>query len=812
MGKEDVILKVSGMHCASCAATLKRALEATGKVDAAEVDLVGGTVRVTPGPPGVTLSELEETVRKAGFEVVHESITLKVGGMHCASCAGAVERALASLPGVAKATVNLATGEVSVLYNPSLATVGEMGRAIGDAGYALLGVAGVGAAEPGEEQGARGLRDMARRFSIGFGVSIPVFAAMLLSPPGTLHRYSLVLLGITTPAFLYVAYPIYRAAAASLRNRALTMDVMYAMGTGVAFAASVAATFDLGLPREFMLYDTALMLASFLMLGRYLEERAKGRTTDAIRALARLAPRVATLVTPGGERQVPVSEVRVGDIVRVTPGDSVPVDGVVVRGESAVDESMVTGEPLPAYKAPGSRVVAGTINTNGVLEVRAERVGEETVLARIVALVREAQASRPPVQRLADTAVAYFIPSILAVATATFLLWFLVLGAPAGFAITAFISVIVVACPCALGLATPTAVTVGIGRGAELGILVRNGEALEVADRVTDVVLDKTGTLTEGRPAVTDVVPVGTDGKTLLSLAAAVERNSKHPLSRAIVEKAAGEGVPPGEAEDFSQHGGRGVSARIRGEVVLVGNREFMEENGVPVSPGEEGILAGFEGEGKTAVLVAAGGRVAGIIGISDPPRKTTQAAIGEFRRMGLSIRMVTGDNRRTAEALGKALGITEIVAGVLPDGKARVIEELKREGRVVAFVGDGVNDAPALATADVGIAMGGGTDVAVESGDIVLTRDDVLHAAAALELARKVMARIRGNLFWAFAYNAALVPIAAGALYPLTGTLLRPELAALAMAASSVSVVSLSLTLKRYVPPALAVAGREGG
>lgn len=811
MEKRDVILKVSGMHCATCAVTLKRALEATGKVDAAEVDLVGGAVRVTIGPSRVTLAELEETVRKAGFQVVHQGIILRVGGMHCASCAGAVERALTSLPGVARATVNLATGEVSVLYNPSLATVEEMGRAIGNAGYVFLGVAGVGSADGMEEQKARGLRDMVRRFSIGFSVSIPVFAAMLLSPPGTLHRYSLVLLGITTPAFLYVAYPIYRAAGASLRNRALTMDVMYAMGTGVAFAASVAATFGLGLPREFMLYDTALMLASFLMLGRYLEERAKGRTTDAIRALVRLAPRVATLVTPEGERQVPVSEVRVGDILRVSPGDSIPVDGVVVRGESAVDESMVTGEPLPAYKAPGSRVVAGTISTNGVLEVRAEKVGEETVLARIVALVREAQASRPPVQRLADTAVAYFIPAILAVATAASTLWFFVLGAPAGFAITVFISVVVVACPCALGLATPTAVTVGIGRGAELGILVRNGEALEVADRVTDVVLDKTGTLTEGRPVVTNVVPVGIDEKTLLSLAAAVERNSKHPLSRAIVEKAMAEGAPTVDADSFSQHGGRGVSARVLGETVLVGNREFMKENSVRVAPAEEEILSGLEQEGKTAVLVAAGGQVAGIIGISDPPRKTTQAAIREFRRMGLSVRMVTGDNRRTAEALGRTLGITEIVAGVLPDGKARVIEELEKEGRIVAFVGDGVNDAPALAKADVGIAMGGGTDVAVESGDIVLTRDDVLHAVAALELARKVMARIRGNLFWAFAYNVALVPLAAGALYPLTGTLLRPELAALAMAASSVSVVSLSLTLRRYVPPALAAARDEG-
>jgi len=802
--KKEAVLKIAGMNCATCAISLKKALEETGRVESAEVNLAGETARVFFDPAAVTIADLDAAVRKAGFEVVYDKARIKVGGMVCATCAGTVEAALSALPGVAEATVNLSTEEASVVYNPSITTLDEMKRAIEEAGYKFLGVAGQTPLEAEEELRKRDLEDKAVRFSLGFAVSIPEFIAMLVSPSSFMHQLSLAMLVVTTPVFAYVAYPIFRAAVTALRNRILSMDVMYAMGTGVAYTASVAATFGLGLSPDFMLYDTALMLASFLMLGRYLEARAKGRTTDAIKALIRLVPRTALLVTGEGEREVPIEEVRVGDILRVTPGDSIPVDGVVISGESSVDESMVTGEPIPVFKAPGSAVVGGTINTNGVLEVRAEKVGEETVLARIISLVEDAQASRPPVQRIADVAVAYFIPVILAIASLTFCIWLFGFRAPFGFALTAFVSVLVVACPCALGLATPTAVTVGIGRGAELGILIRNGEALEVADRVTHVVVDKTGTLTKGKPVVTDVIAIGIDEKTLLSMASAVERNSKHPLARAIVERASAEGSPILEAEGFSLHGGRGVIARVLGEEVLIGNRSFLGEAGVALPPEAEKILERLEVEGKTAVVLAAGGVVSGILGISDPPRETTPAAVAELKRMGLKIRIVTGDNRRTAEAIGKRLGIDDIIAGVLPEEKSRAVKALQKSGSIVAFVGDGINDAPAIAQADVGIALGSGTDVAIESGDVVLIRDDMLHAVAALQISRKVMSRIRWNLFWAFAYNAALVPLAAGALYPFTGYLLQPELAALAMAASSVTVVSLSLTLKRYLPPAL--------
>ncbi|MDH7510998.1 MAG: heavy metal translocating P-type ATPase [Methanolinea sp.] len=802
--KKTAELKIAGMSCATCAVNLEKALKGEGRAESATVNLASETAHVDYKPSVTTLADLEAAVRKAGYEVVYDQVTIKVGGMVCATCVETIEAALKALPGVVRATVNLSTEKASVVYNSSLTTLDEMKKAIEDAGYQYLGPADQVATGAEEEARRRDLRDKARRFLVGFGISIPEFILMMSQTFLSPHTLSLLMLTITTPAFVYVSYPIFRGAVSALRNRTLNMDVMYAMGTGVAYGASVASTAGIGLSHDFMLYDTALMLASFLMLGRYLESRAKGRTTDAIKALVGLRPRTATLITGGEEREVPIEDVRVGDLIRVTPGEKIPVDGIVVAGESSVDESMVTGEPVPVFKAPGSTVIGGTINTNGVLTIKAQKVGKETVLARIIALVEEAQASRPPVQRVADGVVAYFIPVILAIASLTFLVWFFALGAPLTFSLTAFVSVLVVACPCALGLATPTAVTVGIGRGAELGVLIRNGEALEVADRVNSVVLDKTGTLTEGKPAVTDIVPLNTARKTLLSLAAAVEKNAKHPLARAIVDAAAAEGATPLDAEEFYLHGGKGVSARVLGEQVVIGNAGFLEENGIHLPPEAGEIISGLGREGKTVVAIATGGTIAGVIGIADPVRETSPEAIEEFKRMGLSVSMVTGDNIRTAQAIAGKLKIENVIAGVLPEEKAREVRKMQESGRAVAFVGDGVNDAPALAQADVGIAIGGGTDVAIESGDIVLIRDDLLHAVAALQISRKVMARIRGNLFWAFAYNVALIPLAAGVFYPLTGYMLQPEIAALAMAASSVTVVSLSLTLKRYIPPVL--------
>jgi len=801
--KKKAELKITGMTCATCAVNIEESLSQLKDVTKAQVNLGTEKAHVEFDPTKVTLSTLEKAVKDAGYDVVNSEATIKVGGMMCATCVETIEAALRALPGVATVSVNLGTEKAYVTYNPSLSDLSDMKKAIEDAGYQYLGVSGEVSEEAEKKAREADLHDKFVRFMVGFAVSIPLMIAMFVPLPIPMHTLSYVMLVIATPVFVFVAAPIFRAAWVSLKNRKLSMDVMYAMGTGVSFVASVMGTFSIVLTHEYMFYDTAIMLAAFLMLGRFLEARAKGRTSDAIKKLAGLRPRTATVLRDGAEQEMAVDMLVPGDVVVVKPGASVPVDGVVVAGESYVNESMITGEPVPPLKKTSSHVVAGTLNTNSVLNVRAEKVGKETVLAQIIQLVEDAQGSKPPVQRIADVAVTYFIPAVLLIATVSFLLWFFVFHETALFALTAFISVLVVACPCALGLATPTAVTVGVGRGAELGILIRNGEALEVAERVTTVVFDKTGTLTRGKPEVTDIVPVGITEQTLLSLAAAVEKNSQHPLAEAVVRAASQRGVKPESATGFDTFGGRGVAATVLSETVLVGNRAFLNEKSVAISSEIESRIVSLEHEGKTVVLVAAGGAMAGLIAIADSIKPTTRDAIARLRAMGKEVAMITGDNRRTADAIARQAGIDTVIAEVMPQDKAAEVRRLQEKGGVVAFVGDGINDAPALAQADVGIAIGSGTDVAIESGDIVLVRDDLVDAVAAIQLSKKVMGRIRGNIFWAFAYNVALIPVAAGVLYPSFGIMFRPELAALAMAASSVTVVSLSLLLKKYIPDA---------
>ena len=803
--KRKAELKISGMHCASCALNIERALRGRDDVYEARVNLAAGTAVVEYDPAKASIADLERTVSEAGFEVVRSEVTVRIGGMVCASCAQVIEISLADLDGVYEARVNLAAETAQIVYNPALVTASDIRAAIEDAGYQYLGLV----EEISEDAEARmreeDLQDKFRRFTVGFAVSIPLFLIMLFRVPEMVAlpvSINLIMLVITAPVFLYVSAPIFRAAAAALRNRTLTMDVMYAMGIGVAYGASILGTFGVVLTPAFNFYDTAVMLASFLTLGRYLEARAKGRTSEAIRKLIGLRPKTATVLREGREVEVPIEDVVVGDILLIRPGEKVPVDGTVVGGESSVDESMITGEAIPADKREDDEVVGGTLNVNGVLRVRAGRIGKDMVLSQIIRLVRDAQGSKPPVERIADVAVSYFIPVVLVIATSAFLIWYVVLGAPLLFALTVLISVLVIACPCALGLATPTAVTVGIGRGAELGVLVRNGEALEVSKNLTTVVFDKTGTLTRGKPDVTDIVAFGMPEDRLLAVAAAVERNSQHPLAVAVVRRAESAGVTVPASERFNTFGGRGVSAVVDGEVVLIGNQPFLLERGIAVPPKAEMRVTAFQDVGKTAVLVAAGGELAGILAIADTLKPTTRTAIADLKRMGLTVTMITGDNPRTANAIAREVGIENVHAGVLPQEKAQEVRALQERREVVAFVGDGINDAPALAQADVGIAIGSGTDVAIESGDIVLIRDDLTDAVAAIQLSRKVMSRIKQNLFWAFAYNAALIPLAAGILYPFYGITFQPELAALAMALSSVTVVSLSLLLKTYIPP----------
>ena len=796
-------LKIAGMHCASCAFNIEDSLKKLGRGVEVQVNPGTGSARVAYDPQEVSLREIEEAIRSAGYDVVPAEVVIRVGGMVCAMCIETIEHALSALPGVSRVRVNLATESAYVTYNPSVSSVRDMRSAIEDAGYQYLGISGELSIEAEEEARKQDLADKFHRFSIGFAVSIPLMVLMFLPLPVPMHTLSWIMLLVSTPVFVYVAYPIFLAAGIALRNRTLTMDVMYAMGTGVAFGASILGTFGIVLTHDFMFYDTAIMLASFLTLGRYLEARAKGRTSDAIKKLIGLSPRTATVVRDGREVEIPIEDVTSGDLLIVKPGMNVPADGVVIEGEGYVDESMITGEPIPVLKSPGVRVVGGTLNTTSAFSFRADRVGKDTVLARIIRLVEDAQSTKPPVQRIADVAVTYFIPVILLIAFFASAFWYLGFGATSLFSLTVFISVLVVACPCALGLATPTAITVGVGRGAELGILIRNGEVLEVADHLTTVIFDKTGTLTRGKPAVTDISAIGTDETTLLSLAASVEKNSSHPLADAVVRHARGMDAPLEPSREFRTFGGRGVVAQVRGEEVLIGNRSLLAEQNIGLSREIEDELTRFEEEAKTAVLVAIAGKPAGIIAIADTIKETTPAAIQAIAGMDLAVVMITGDNQRTADAVARQVGISRVIAGVLPEDKEREVAALQKSGEVVAFVGDGINDAPALARSDVGIAIGSGTDVAIESGDIVLIKDDLLDAAAAIQLSRKVMTRIKENIFWAFAYNAALIPLAAGILYPFTGYTFSPELAALAMAASSVTVVSLSLLLKRYIPPA---------
>ena len=801
--KTKAEIKISGMHCATCAITIEESLSQIRDVSSVQVNFGTDTAHVEFDPTKISLTELEKVVKDVGYDVVNHEVTLKIGGMVCATCVQTIESALRALPGVVSANVNLGTEKAYVTYNPSLSAIPDMKRAIEDAGYQYLGIAGEVSEEAERIAREKDLHDKFLRFTFGFAVSIPLMLAMWVPLPISMQNLAYVMLVISTPVFFYVAYPIFRAASMALRNRSLNMDVMYAMGTGVAFIASVLGTFGIVLTHDFMFYDTAIMLAAFLMLGRYLEARAKGRTSEAIRKLAGLRAKTATLIREGKEEEIPIEDVVVGDIVVVKPGSRVPVDGEVVAGESYVDESMITGEPIPPLKARGSRVVGGTLNTNSVLSVKATKVGRETVLAQIIQLVEDAQGSKPPVQRIADTAVTYFIPVVLAIAATAFIVWFFVFHSTLLFALTALISVLVVACPCALGLATPTAVTVGVGRGAELGILIKNGEALEVAEKITTVVFDKTGTLTKGKPEVTDILPVGISEQALLGFTASVEKNSQHPLAQAVVRKAKSTGITIEVADHFDTFGGKGVIATVLGEKVLVGNRLLMQEKGVVIPKEAEARITSFEQDGKTAILIAAGNQMAGVIAIADTLKETSKDAVRQLKSMGIQVVMITGDNKRTADAIARQIGIERVVAQVLPQDKAAEVKALQEKGEIVAFVGDGINDAPALAQADVGIAIGSGTDVAIESGDVVLIKDDLLDSVAAIQLSKKVMGRIKGNIFWAFAYNTALIPVGAGVLYPFFGFVFKPELAALAMALSSVTVVSLSLLLKKYIPEA---------
>ncbi len=794
-------LKISGMTCAMCATTIEKSLLSRDGVADAQVNLGNETAMVEYDSTLLKLTDLEKAVTDAGYEVINDKVVLKIGGMTCAMCVKTIEDTIKRLDGISSVNVNLSAEKAHITYNPKMTTVAEMKRAIEEAGYQYLGVEGEETEDLEKVAREKDLREKRNRFIVGFAVGIPLMILMRVPVAKFPFSMAYFMLVVSAPAFIYVSHPIFSAAYRALKNRNLNMDVMYSMGIGVAFVSSLLATSGI-LTQDFLFYDTALILASFLTIGRYMETRAKGRTSEAIKKLVGLQSKTATVIRDNREMKIPIEDVQIDDIVVVKPGEKIPVDGEVVGGESYVDESMITGEPIPTLKSKGDNVIGGTLNKNGVIRFQATKIGRDTVLSQIILLVEEAQGSRPPVQRIADKAVSYFIPVVLTIAILSFVVWYFIIGNTLLFALTALISVLVIACPCALGLATPTAVTVGVGRGAELGVLIKNGEALEISEKLTTIVFDKTGTLTKGKPEVTDIIGSGIENRALLRLAASVEKNSQHPLAEAIVRKAQEEGIELEESEGFDTFGGKGVTAKVGRKVVLIGNRILFSERNISYQEVEEKIVQ-LEEEGNTVILIAIDNEIGGVIAIADTLKERTKDAIKEFKNMKFTVVMITGDNARTAHAIAKQIGIENVLAEVLPQDKADGVKKLQERGEVVAFVGDGINDAPALAQADVGIAIGSGTDVAIESGEIVLIKDNLMDAVASVQLSKKVMSRIKQNLFWAFAYNTALIPVAAGILFPFFGITFKPELAGLAMAMSSVTVVSLSLMLKRYQPPA---------
>ncbi len=743
--------------------------------------------------------------------------------MTCASCVARVERALSKVEGVSSASVNLATQTASVEYLPGAATAADFRAAVERAGYAVPEVA------PGEDPVARQERVqreeeryLLSRLRVGVLLGVPL---LLLSHwdmiPGAgglpLSPFAAAVLQflLATPIQFYAGSRYYRGAWAVARHGSTDMNTLVALGTSVAYFYSAVATFFPGVVTAeglsvHLYYETSAAIIVLVLLERYFEARAKGRTSEAVKKLIGLVPKTARVVRDGGEIDVPIESVGAGDLVVVRPGEKIPVDGTVRDGRSAVDESMLTGEPIPAEKAPGDAVTGGTMNLNGRLVFTATRVGKETVLARIVDMVREAQGSKPPIGRLADVIASWFVPAVMGVAAATFLAWYFLGPEPRGtYALVSTSSVLIIACPCAMGLATPTSIMVATGKGAELGILVRDGAALETAQKVDTVVLDKTGTVTRGKPDLGAVrlVPGGplegeAGERELLYLAASAESGSEHPLADAVVCGARERGIEAASPREFASEAGQGIRAVVDGRAVLAGNASWLLDSGVG-AVGLPGIVAEVAEGGGTPVCVAVDGRAAGVLSLADEIKEGSVEAILRLRGMGLTVVMLTGDNPRTAEAVAAKAGIDRVIAGVLPDRKAQEIKALQAEGKVIAMVGDGINDAPALAQADVGMAIGTGTDIAMESGDLVLMGGDLRGVPRALSLSRATLRNIRQNLFWAFAYNVVLIPVAAGVLYPFFGVLLNPVFAAAAMGLSSVTVVGNALRLRGFRPPA---------
>ncbi|MBS7700377.1 MULTISPECIES: heavy metal translocating P-type ATPase [unclassified Chelatococcus] len=817
-----ISLPIEGMTCASCVGRVEKALRAVPGVSGAVVNLATENASITTKGP-IDPATLVKAVVEAGYKVAASfspqtaaSLEVAIEGMTCASCVGRVEKALKALPGVTSAVVNLATEKAIVQGTAAAAAVVA---AIENAGYeAKVTVAAAGAGQAATNDRAEGKeaerRELTRDFAIAAGLTAPVFVLEMGSHiiPGA-HELVASTIGmqnswylqfvLTTLVLFVPGMRFYDKGLPALWRLAPDMNSLVAVGSLAAYGYSLVATFTPGfLPAGTVnvYFEAAAVIVTLILLGRLLEARAKGRTSEAIKRLVGLQAKTARVRREGKTLELPIDSVLPGNIVEVRPGERVPVDGEVVEGQSYVDESMITGEPIPIAKTNGSEVVAGTVNQKGAFAIRATAVAGNTVLSQIIRMVEEAQGSKLPIQAIVDKVTMWFVPAVFAVATLTFVAWFFLGPSPAlTFALVNAVAVLIIACPCAMGLATPTSIMVGTGRGAELGVLFRKGEALQLLKDAKVVAVDKTGTLTEGKPALTDLeLAAGFERSHVLGLIAAVEAKSEHPIARAIVDAAAEENISLPAISDFKSVTGFGVTATVDGKHVEIGADRYMVELGHDVTAFS--IVAERLGnEGKSPLYVAIGGKLAAIVAVADPVKKTTPAAIRALHDLGLKVAMITGDNRRTAKAIAGHLGIDEVVAEVLPDGKVDAVRRLKAEHGKVVFVGDGINDAPALAEADVGLAIGTGTDIAIEAADVVLMSGSLQGVSNAIALSKATIGNIRQNLFWAFAYNTALIPVAAGLLYPAYGILLSPAFAAGAMALSSVFVLGNALRLKTF-------------
>lgn len=788
--QQTTTLKVSGMSCVACANRIEKSLGKLEGVENAAVNFAAEKVTVSYDPAKVAASGIVEKIEALGFSAIMDKAEFAITGMHCAACSGRIERVVGKLPGVLQATVNLATEKAVVTYNSSEVTPAEIKAAIEKIGFGAHNAAS--REEKDQEQKTREQDVKRQRFWLIFSalLSFPLLATMILHSAnitGMLNPY--VELALATPVQFGAGWQFYRGAFLALKNGSSNMDVLVALGTSAAYFYSVA---NLIRGVHELYFEASAILITLIILGKMLEAVAKGRTSEAIKKLIGLQPKTARVVRDQQEIDIPVDEVLVGDIIVVRPGEKIPVDGVITEGTSAVDESMLTGESLPVDKKAEDTVIGATINKFGTFKFAATKVGRDTALAQIIRVVEAAQGSKAPIQRFADVVSSYFVPTVVAIASITFLVWYFILE-PGNFsrALINFTAVMVIACPCALGLATPTSIMVGTGKGAENGILIKGAEHLENAHRLTAIVLDKTGTITKGEPEVTNILSInGMTETELLQFAVAAEKNSEHPLGQAVVNYGKNTGITSGEPEQFTSIPGHGVQAVVNGRQLLIGTRKLMSDHNI-VYQEQSDAVSELEAQGKTVMLMAINDQLAALLAVADTVKETSAQAVANLQQMGLEVWMITGDNERTADFIARQVGITHVLSEVLPEHKADKVAALKKEGKIVAMVGDGINDAPALATADVGFAIGTGTDIAIEAADITLMRGDLNGIVSAIRLSRKTMANIKQNLFWALIYNTLGIPIAAAGF-------LSPVLAGAAMAFSSVSVVTNALRLKR--------------